>query len=322
MASKRDYYEVLGVRRKASEVELKKVYRQLARKYHPDVNPGDKSAEEKFKEISEAYAVLSDPKQRKKYDVMGHEAFGPGFDPFAGFRTGARGFGDLEDILGSIFGGGRRTAGRGGFGDIFSEVFGAAAGEQARPRDLRGEDINYTLEISLEDAFRGHLVSVSVNRNQAEGKSGVERLRVRIPKGVDNGSKVRLAGKGGHGYNGGPSGNLYILIKVRPHPGFERKGDNLYVKVPVTFPEAALGARVAVPTLEGETRMTVPEGTQSGQTFRLRGKGMPHLKGEGRGDLYATVNVAVPKELSDDSRALLREFEQMNSGNTREKAEA
>ncbi|MFQ5913977.1 MAG: DnaJ C-terminal domain-containing protein [Nitrospinota bacterium] len=315
--AKRDYYEVLGVSRNASDTELKKAYRHLARKYHPDVNPGDKSAEEKFKEISEAYAVLSDPQQRKKYNMMGHAAFGPEFDPFAGFRTGTRGFGDLEDILGSFFGG-RRTAGRGGFGDIFGDIFGAAR-QQARPEDLRGQDIHYTLEVDLEDAYRGRLVSVSIQRDQGAGPSGAERLRVRIPKGVDNSSKVRLTGKGEPGYNGGASGDLYILIKVRPHPAFERKGDNLYVKVPVTFPEAALGTRITVPTLDGETRMTVPEGTQSGQAFRLRGKGMPHLKGDGEGDLYVTVNVAVPKRLDDESKALLREFERKNPSNPREK---
>ncbi|MBI2881630.1 MAG: DnaJ domain-containing protein [Candidatus Tectomicrobia bacterium] len=313
--AKRDYYEVLGVSRNASEMELKKAYRQLARKFHPDVNPGDKSAEEKFKEISEAYAVLSDPEKRKQYDQMGHAAFGPGFDPFAGFRTGARDFGDLEDILGGLFGGGRGTAGRGGFGDLFSELFGGAARPQARPRDARGEDIHYTLEIDLEDAFRGRLVSLSIDRDG--GGLNAERLRVRIPKGVDNGSKVRVGGKGWPGYDGGPSGDLYIQIRVRPHPVFDRKGDNLYVKVPVTFPEAALGARVAVPTLEGDAKVTLPEGTQSGQALRLREKGMPHLKGAGRGDLYVTVSVAVPKRLSDASKALLREFERMNPANPR-----
>ncbi len=327
--NKRDYYEVLGVPRGVSEADLKKAYRQLARKNHPDVNPGDKAAEERFKEISEAYAVLSDAEQRKKYDMMGHDAFGPGFDPFAGFRSGAQGgggggFGDLDDILGGIFGGGRRSAGRrggggGGIGDIFSDIFGAAR-EQApsRPQNLRGNDINYTLEVNLDDAFIGRLVSISLNRRREDGNIGLERLRVRIPKGVDNGSKIRLAGKGEPGYNGGPSGDLYIVVKIRPHPLFERKGDNLYVKLSVTFSEAALGARVVAPTLEGETKMTVPEGTQSGQTFRLRGKGMPHLKGNGQGDLYVMANVVVPKDLSDESKALIRELERMNPANPRE----
>ncbi|MDP6484833.1 MAG: DnaJ C-terminal domain-containing protein [Nitrospinota bacterium] len=329
--NKRDYYEVLGVPRGVSEADLKKAYRQLARKNHPDVNPGDKAAEERFKEISEAYAVLSDAEQRKKYDMMGHDAFGPGFDPFAGFRSGAQGgggggFGDLDDILGGIFGGGRRSAGRrggggGGIGDIFSDIFGAAR-EQApsRPQNLRGNDINYTLEVNLDDAFIGRLVSISLNRRQEDGNIGLERLRVRIPKGVENGSKIRLAGKGEPGYNGGPSGDLYIVVKIRPHPLFERKGDNLCVKLSVTFSEAALGARVVAPTLEGETQMTVPEGTQSGQTFRLRGKGMPHLKGNGQGDLYVTAHVVVPKDLSDESKALIRELERMNPANPREEA--
>lgn len=320
--NKRDYYEILGVTRKVSEADLKKAYRQLARKHHPDVNPGDKAAEERFKEISEAYAVLSDAEQRKKYDMMGHAAFGPGFDPFAGFRSGAQGgggFGDLDDILGGLFSGGRRRGGGGGIGDIFSDVFGAAR-EQAppRPQNLRGNDINYTLEVSLDDAFIGRLVSISLNRRREDGNIGQERLRVRIPKGVDNGSKIRLAGKGEPGYNGGPSGDLYIVVKIRPHPRFERKGDNLYVKLPVTFPEAVLGARVVAPTMEGETKMTVPEGTQNGQTFRLRGKGMPHLKGNGQGDLYVTAHVIVPKDLSDESKALIRELERMNPADPRE----
>lgn len=315
---KRDYYEVLGVSRNAAEAELKKAYRQLARKYHPDVNPGDKGAEEKFKEISEAYAVLSDPEQRKKYDIMGHEAFGPGFDPFEGFRTGARGFGDFEDVLRGIFGGSRRASSRGGFGDIFSDIFGGAREQPPpRPQNLRGNDINYTLEVTLDDAFQGRLVSISLNRNQGNGKIAPERLRVRIPKGVDNGSKVRLAGKGEPGHNGGPPGDLYIVVKVRPHPVFERKGDNLYETVPITFAEAVLGNRVIVPTMEGETKMTVPEGTQSDQTFRLKGKGMPHLKGGGQGDLYVKVNIVVPKNLNDDSRALIREFDRMNPANPR-----
>ena len=334
--NKRDYYEILGVPRKVSEADLKKAYRQLARKHHPDVNPGDKAAEERFKEISEAYAVLSDAEQRKKYDMMGHDAFGPGFDPFAGFRSGARGgaggggFGDLDDILGGIFGGGRRSAGRrggsggggGGIGDIFSDIFGTAR-EQAppRPRNLRGNDINYTLEVSLDDTFIGRLVSISLNRRREDGGIGQERMRVRIPKGVDNGSKIRLAGKGEPGYNGGPSGDLYIVVKVRPHLRFERKGDNLYVKLPVTFPEAVLGARVVAPTMEGETKMTVPEGTQNGQTFRLRGKGMPHLKGNGQGDLYVTAHVVVPKDLSDESKALIRELGRMNPADPREEIE-
>ncbi len=316
--AKRDYYEVLGVAKSASEAEIKKVYRQLARKYHPDVNPGDKVSEDKFKEVSEAYAVLSDPEQRKKYDLMGHQAFGPGFDPFEGFRTGQRGFGDLDDILGGIFGGRGRTAGGGGLGDIFSDIFGAAR-EAQQPRDLRGNDINYTLEVDLEDAYRGRLVNISVAQNQGQGASAPERLRVRIPKGVDNGSKVRLAGKGDPGFNGGQSGDLYIIIKVHPHDMFERKGDNLYVNVSVTFPEAALGTRITVPTIAGESKMTVPEGTQNGQTFRLREKGMPHLKGEGKGDLYAKVNVVVPKNLDDESKAILREFEKMNPAGPKEK---
>ncbi len=317
--NKRDYYEVLGVRKNVTESEMKKTYRQLARKFHPDVNPGDKGAEERFKEISEAYAVLSDPEQRKKYDTMGHAAFGPGFDPFEGFRTGARGGGDIEDILRGIFGGSRRTSNQGGYGDIFSDIFGATR-EQTPPRaqNLRGNDINYTLEVNLDDAFRGRLVSISLNRNQSNGKVMPERLRVRIPKGVDNGSKVRLAKKGEPGYNGGPPGDLYIVIKVRSHPVFERKGNNLHVSVPITFSEAALGSRVVVPTLEGETKMTVPEGTQGDQTFRLREKGMPHLKGSEHGDLYVTVNVVVPKNLSDDSKLLIQEFARMNPANPRD----
>ncbi len=366
--AKRDYYEVLGVDRKVSGAELKKVYRRLARKYHPDVNPGDKPAEARFKEISEAYHVLSDPEKKKKYDRLGHDAFGPGFDPFAGFRRGGgpggfdfSGFGDIGDILG--------------------DFFGSARGESGRPRRAPqpGEDIRYAVELAFEDALRGMSANIVLNRrvrcetckgrgvragrkrvacpqcggSGQEGRargffsfggtcrrcggsgqinpdpcpgcggSGMvsksERLQVKIPPGVDTGSKVRLAGKGHQGSDGAPPGDLYILTKVGPHPYFERKGDNIYTELPITFREAALGARVKVQTVDGTASMTIPEGTQSSQKFRLQGKGVRRLKDGGRGDHFVTVQVIVPKGLDDRSKKLIREFEKSHPEDPRAK---
>ena len=347
---------------------MKKAYRRLARKYHPDVNPGNKSSEERFKEVSEAYHVLSDPEKRKKYDRLGHEAFGPGFDPFAGFRRPEgpggfdfSGFGDLGDILG--------------------DFFGAAKGGRARPREAPkpGEDIQYTMELGFEGALRGMSAHILLNRQvscEACGGTGVrarskrvacpecggsgqegsvrglfsfgrtcrrcggsgevnpdpcphcggsgvvsrpERLQVKIPPGVDTGSKVRLAGKGHQGRDGAPPGDLYILTKVKPHPYFERKGDNIYTEVPLTFSEAALGGRIEVQTVDGPASMTIPEGTQSGQRFRLQGKGVQRLKGGGRGDHFVTVQVVVPRGLDKRSKELIRELEKSHPEDPRAK---
>ncbi len=319
MAVKRDYYEILGVSRNATQEEIKKAYRRLARKYHPDLNPGNKEAEEKFKEITEAYEVLSDPEKRKLYDQFGHAAFSQG----AGAGAGSGGFTGFHDFSSGGF---RVRFGNfdfGNLGDIFEKFFGEdfgsffgsdrTAGFGAYTRTARGRDIEYPFEISLEDAYRGLFADITVNRGGVP-----ETVRVRIPPGVDNGTRVRVAGQGEPGIGGGPPGDLYIITKVRPHPFFERKGDNLYCKVPVTFWEAALGAEIEVPTLDGVVKVRVPPGTQCGQKLRLKGKGMPRLRGGGYGDLYVEVQIVVPRNLDGSSVQMLREIARRNPVNPRE----
>ena len=366
--TKRDYYDVLGVKRSASDKEIKKAYRRLAREHHPDLNPGSKEAERRFKEISEAYHVLSNAELRKKYDQLGHRAFEPGAGAGGGFEgTDFSNF-DMRD-----FGFGK---GGGGFGDLFENLFGQRRDSQARAA-TRGEDLQYTMEISFEDAAHGVTAPISITRSdscpecagygqrpssrrqtcpecggsgQRQGGGGffglgqacprcegtgaitgepcprcrgrgtlptTERINVKIPPGVDTGSKIRVAGKGEGGRHGGPAGDLYILTKVRPHPFYDRKGDNLYVEARITVTEAALGASIEVQTLDGQVMMKIPPGTQSGQTFRLSGKGMPHLKGEGRGDQFVQVRIMLPRNLDEHSKQLLRDFERLNPYNPR-----
>ncbi|MBI3455641.1 MAG: molecular chaperone DnaJ [Candidatus Rokubacteria bacterium] len=346
--AKRDYYEILGVSREASEAEVKKAFRQLALKHHPDRNPGDKAAEERFKELNEAYAVLSDPDKRARYDRFGRVDLPPGGVDFAGF-------GDLfEDMFEGFFGGGTRTAGR------------------ARAR--RGENLRYDLEISLEEAAKGvetrlqiprlepcevcrgsgvepgskrvvcptcrgrgqlryqqgfltvarscpHCAGEGqVNRNPCkacagEGRVAQERtLKVRIPAGVEDGTQLRLTGEGEGGTRGGPPGDLYVVAHVREHPFFVRQGHDLICTLPLTFPQAALGAEVDVPTLEGTAKLQVPPGTQNGEILRIRGKGMPSLHSRGRGDACYRVVVEVPTKLTARQRELLEEFERAASG--------
>lgn len=300
---KRDYYEVLGIGKGASDAELKRAFKKLARKYHPDVNPGDKKAEERFKEISEAYAVLSDAEKRGRYDAMGHAAFG-GRNPWgeggapSGIEDILREFG-LGDALGGMFGGAR---GRGGF----------EARSQA-PR--RGQDLNYSMEIGFDDSLNGLNTTITVPKTTSENgeiRRGAERIQVKIPPGVSTGSRIRLAGKGESSLNGGAQGDLYIITKVRDHPFFERKGDNLYLELPVTLGEALLGARVEINTFEGATKMTIPPSTQNGQVFRLAGKGAPKLKGSGQGDLYVSVRVLLPERMDEESKEIVRELERRN----------
>ena len=365
--AKRDYYEVLGLRRGASEQEIKRAYRKQARKHHPDVNPGDKAAETKFKEASEAYEVLSDPEKRRRYDQFGQDAFAPG----AGARGPAQaGFGGF-DFGGVEFGAG----GFGDLGEVLSDIFGQRGRPEARGPS-RGSDLHYTLEIDFEDAIRGRATEVTIQRHsrcdtcrgsgarpgslldtcpecggsgrrasrglmrttqacsrcQGSGKVsrepctacggrgktfGTERIAVKIPAGVDNGSRIRLQGMGDPGPNGGPSGDLYIITRVRPHAVLERKGDNLYLETPITITEAALGARIEVPTIDGTTTMRIPPETSSGQVFRLRGKGIPHLKGGGQGDQFVNVKIVAPMNLDTRSQELLREFARLNPGDPR-----
>lgn len=301
--AKRDYYSILGVKRDAPDKEIKQAYRRLARRYHPDVNPGDATAEHKFKEISEAYGVLGNPENRKKYDRFGHQAFAAGFDPSFGrgqdFRRSQTG--NFKDFFG----------GRGhfaeGFSTIFEDLFGRGP-SRSQSAPTRGQDIEQTVEIDFDDAMRGMTTQVRVRRRDGN----VEWLRVKIPPGVDTNSKVRLAGKGEAGTYGEPPGDLYIVTRVRPHEFFVRQGSDIVCEVPVTLDEAMLGARIDVPTIDGPTTMTLPAATQNGRKFRLRGKGAPHLKGEGRGDHYVTVKVVLPETLDTRSRQLIEEFGERN----------
>ena len=337
----KDYYKVLGVQRGASADDIKKAFRKLARKYHPDVNPGDKKAEEKFKEINEAYEVLSDSDKRQKYDTLGpnwQEQFGPNFSgngtrrsySYSGGTRGGPSF-DSFDPSGA------------GFSDFFEALFGRTAAGGARPgtgtmggmrsEDIRrraGDSIEQPVEVTLQEAYNGasrtfNIQSTEVcptchGTGEVNGKvcttcggQGMlpknKRIQVKIPAGVDNGSKIRVAGEGQPGIGGGPRGDLYLVISVKLDETFERKGDDLHTNVDVELVKAMLGGQVAVPTPDGrKLLLTIPSETQNGRQFRLTGKGMPHLRGEGSGNLYAHVNVMLPMHLSQEEREL---FEQL-----------
>jgi molecular chaperone DnaJ len=355
MAAVRDPYKTLGVDRKASDEEIKKAYRKLARQYHPDRNQGDKGAEERFKEVQEAYSVLSDPEKRKVYD-SGGGIFGGGFDPGA-FRTGG---------------------GFGGFGDILSDLFGAGGRGGRAPRPERGRDLETDVHISFAQAMEGAQIPVSVpvsapcttchgtgarpgtlptvcSRCQGRGVEAesqglfsisqpcrqcggtgteikdpcptcggsgrtrqVKRYRVNIPAGVRDGSRVRLAGKGEAGPRGGGSGDLYVVTRVGESPIFSRKGDHLEVEVPITIPEAIRGATIEVPTLTATKRIRVPPGTQHGTIQRLRGEGPPKLAGRGRGDIHYRLLIDVPRSLSREQREVVDELAAVIDGNPRE----
>lgn len=354
-----DYYELLGVSRDASEQEIKKAYRTLARKYHPDVNKDDPSAAEKFKEVTKAYKVLSDPKLRQQYDQYGHAAFeqaaqnggagGGGFDPFG---AGGFGFDDIGDIFDMFFGGGQRR------------------GRETGP--TRGADLRYDLDLSFEEAVFGTTVKIEVPREetcehcmgsgaepgteirtcpQCNGRGELRQARqtpfgsfvnvspcprcrgegriaevacshcmgrglqhrrrsidVRIPPGVEDGQRVRLAGEGEAGLRGGPAGDLYVFLTVRPHEIFQRQGYDILCEVPITFTQAALGGEIEVPTLEGKASLKIPEGTQTGKVFRMRNLGVPHLRGSGRGDQLVRVRVVTPTKLNARQREALVQF--------------
>jgi curved DNA-binding protein len=300
MATK-DYYQTLGVNKNASDEEIKRAYRKLAMKYHPDRNPNKKEAEERFKEINEAYAVLSDKDKRKQYDTFGAEGFRQRFtqeDIFRGF--------DFDEILSGLFGGrGRREfryGGRGGFdfGDLFT---GQGAYQDMGRRPQKGEDILYELTISLEEAASGGEKRISYRKN---GK--IEEVSVRIPQGIETGKKLRLVGKGMDGRRGSPPGDLYLQISVREHPVFTREGNDLIVEKEISFPEAVLGTTIEVPTLEGKKRVKVPPGTPSHTKMRLKGLGMPHFQKEGRGDEFVKVVVRVPKKMTEKGKKLVEEL--------------
>lgn len=359
--TKRDYYEVLGVERKVSEEEIKKAYRKLALKYHPDKNPGDKEAEEKFKELGEAYEVLSDPQKRAAYDRFGHAAFAPGAG--AGGQYPGGGFHDPFEIFREVFGG----AGGGILDDIFEQAFGGG-GRHARSGAQRGNDLRYDLEIDLEGAAGGAEREITFTKldtcSECNGRGAAEggraetcptcrgqgqvahsrgfftvastcprcngsgqiltnpckhcggegraqhrtKIKVRIPAGIENGSRLRSSGNGEAGMRGGLSGDLYVVVHVRDHDIFSRHGDDLLCEVPISFPTAALGGEIEVPTLHGAARLKIPAGTQSGTLFRLRGKGMPNVHGHGHGDQHVRVMVEVPARLSRAQREKLDEF--------------
>lgn len=298
----KDYYKTLGVERNAEEKEIKKAYRKLARQHHPDVNPDDKTAEERFKDINEAHEVLSDPEKRRKYDQLGsswqqwqHKGRDPrGFDWSQWFNQAQPGGGGVRveyADLGDLFGGGS-------FSDFFQTIFGGMGATQARPR--RGQDYTHPVEITLEETFQG-----TTRMIQKDGR----RLEVKIPPGVRTGSKVRMAGEGSPGIGGGASGDLYLEVTVLPHSIFERQGDDLNCETLVSLYTAVLGGEVKVPTPGGDVMLKIPAGAQGGRTFRLRGKGMPNLRHpQKRGDLYARIRVQVPQKLSKQEKELFREL--------------
>ncbi len=314
----KDYYTTLGVSKTATDKEIKQAFRKLARKYHPDVNPGDKSAEAKFKEVNEANEVLSDPEKRKKYDELGanwraYENAPPGAGPFGGspfgggqWQGGPGGFRTMtQEEVEEMFGGG--SGGGGPFSDFFQTFFAGMGGAEdptsargrARSRNRKGQDVEHPFELDLEDAIRG-----SVQRLQLRHDGHARSVEVRIPPGVTDGSRVRVAGEGGRGGGSGPSGDLYLRIQLKPHPVFDVKGRDVHTKARVPIPLAVLGGEIDVVTPESKTlRLKIPAGTQSGQKFRLRGHGLPSVgKPDERGDLYASVEVEVPKTLSDEER--------------------
>ncbi len=333
-----DYYEALGVPRTASEKEIKSAYRRLARKHHPDVNPGDKAAEARFKEINAAHEVLSDPEKRKKYDRYGERwEMADQFEAAERRQGGSGRFRQAGNGAGGMFGG---DAGNADFGSIFDNIFRRErSGPRGQPAQRRGQDLEHPVEVTLEEAFRGTTRTLSLTAPETCpvcGGSGdvagatchncdgtgvvanAKRIEVKIPPGVKTGSRVRVAGEGRAGANGGPAGDLYLVVTVLAHERFERKGDDLYTEVTVPYVDAVLGGEVEVPTMTGRVALRVPELTQNGRQIRLAGKGMPALGSNTvRGDLFVRVRVQMPEELTPEERAhfeALRALRGANAG--------
>lgn len=322
MATKRDYYSVLNVARNASADDLKKAYRKLAMKYHPDKNPGDKKAEETFKEVSEAYEVLSDPKKREMYDQFGFAGANAGFagagagggPGFGGFQQGGfqGGFGADNENFQDIF------------GDIFGDVFGntrTGGGFRGGPRRTRGADLRYTLNISFEESAVGAEKTIHFIR-QRNGRDETAKLAVKVPAGVKPGQRLRLAQEGDSGLNGGTPGDLFVIINVQEHMLFRREEDDVSIEVPISYLDAILGASAEVPTLTGKVQLKIPPGTHSGQTFRLKGKGFPKSGGFGAGDMLVKIMVDTPSpsEIGAKQREILEELAKMSSPTPQVKA--
>jgi len=382
--AKKDYYNILGVKKDAKADEIKKAYRRLARKHHPDVNPNDKVSEDKFKEVQEAYDVLSDEKKRKVFDRFGYYA--DNLDADSPFSTGAASGGSPGggfDFSGFDFSTGTASGSSSSFRDIFSDLFGGSGSSGARtqpeppkPMPKKGRDIEIPLALSFEEAFAGLTTNITVNRSeqcsrcQGAGDTGgpvvqcptckgtgqvmrtggrlqfsqncpdcegtgrrrepcslcngkgvtpkTEQVKIRIPPGVDTGSRVRIPKKGHGGRLGAEPGDLYILTNVGKHKFLERKGDNIYITVPITVSEAALGTKIEVPTVEGKAQLKIPSGTESGQKFRLRERGFPSLRNPKlRGDQFVEVKITLPRVLSEETKEVLRQFEKLNPENPR-----
>ncbi len=361
MADKRDYYDVLGVSKGASDDEIKKAYRREAKKYHPDLHPGDKEAEAKFKEVNEAYGVLSDADKKARYDQYGHAGVDPNFGAGGAGGAGFDGFGGFD------------------FGDIFSDIFGGGfGGSRRRNGPTRGQDVRQVIDITFEEAAFGCKKKLTLTQQERCGTCGgsgakpgthaatcskcggsgqvrtqtrtpigymtnvttcpnchgtgtiitdpckdchgtgkvrkTKTIEIDIPAGIDNGQTMQLAGKGEPGEKGGPNGDLLITVRIKPHQMFKRDGYNVYIDLPVTFVDAVLGATVKVPTIDGLVEYDIPEGTQPGTIFKLRGKGIPYIRSKNRGDEYVKVDVEVPKGLTQKQKELLREFEALSEG--------
>ena len=292
----RDYYDVLGVARTATEEEIKKAYRTLARKYHPDINPGDKTAEEKFKELNEAYTVLSDQEKRQRYDQLGADwKAGSDFTPPPGWEQARGNYEDFGDLFGAA-GTGRSAA---GFSDFFEALFGARRGRAGAGFAMRGSDIEAEIPLTLQEAHRGITRGITL-----QGPNGPKTLDVTIPAGMREGSVIRLAGQGEPGMNKAPAGDLLLHVRLEPHPLFTIIGDSdVQIDLPVAPWEAALGTRISVPTLDGSVEMTIPAGAQGGQRLRLRGQGLNQRRG-GRGDEYVRLTIVIPPRLTEAEKAL------------------